>query len=137
MEVGASFYRDIVTDAANRRVKHRIGAAYLAYRTSNLEVLAEWLRLTHDGDTGHQQDGGSYVQLSKAWGRWRPYYRFDHLAIDPHTLFFFEAESTTAHTGGLRIDFSEFVALKAQYERITRGRLRGVDSAGAQLVFVF
>ena len=37
----------------------------------------------------------------------------------------------------LRAFAAEFVALKAQYERITRGRLRGVVSAGAQLVFVF
>ncbi|MEO8682985.1 MAG: hypothetical protein ABI665_28325 [Vicinamibacterales bacterium] len=138
LEIGASFYRDIVTDAADRPVRHRIGDAYLAYRTSTVEVLAEWLRLTHDSElTGHQEDGASYVQLSKAWGRWRPYYRFDHLAIDPHTLFFFDAESATAHIGGLRVDFNDSVALKAQYERITRGRLRDGDSVGTQLVFVF
>lgn len=137
LEAGTSFYRDTITDASRQDVAHRIFAAYATYRTPSVEVLAEWLVLHYrSGDLGHRNDGG-YVQASKAWGKWRPYYRYDRLSVDAATPVIGGTESSSAHVAGLRVDPTEWVGLKAQYERARRGTHRGVDAVGAQLVFVF
>jgi len=137
VEVGASYYRDTATDGLDRPSKHQIGAAYVTYRTPSIEVLAERLTHTQRSSDDRQRDSAAYVQVSRAWGRWRPFYRYDHLSIDPGTVFFGNVESSTAQITGLRVDFSEWAGLKTQYERATQGSRRGVDSFRTQLVFVF
>lgn len=135
-EAGASYYLDTVTGTMDPEVKHRIGAIYLTYRTPSVEVMAEWLTLT-EHTTVTPRNSAAYVQVSRAWGKWRPFYRYDRLSLDSRTLLFGATESTTAQIAGLRVDLSEWVGLKAQYERATLGSRRGVDSLGTQLVFVF
>ncbi len=137
LEAGASFYRDTITDASQQEVAHRIFATYATYRTASVEVLAEWLVLHHRaGGVGHRNDGG-YLQASKAWGKWRPYYRYDRLDVDAATPVIGDTESSAAHVVGLRVDPSEWVGLKAQYERARRGARHDVNGLGVQLVFVF
>jgi len=136
-EVGTSFYRDTIFQTATSAVDHHIAAIYAVYRTPSTELMAEWLRLTHvtEGSTYHN-DGG-YVQASKAWGKLRPYYRFDRLAINPATPFIGAIGSYKAHIVGLRIDPVKWVGLKAQYERTDESGQYGVNGVRTQLVFVF
>jgi hypothetical protein len=138
LELGASFYRDQVRDAAASDVRLRIAAAYAVYRTTAAEVLAEWLRLSYrtaDGLASHSSAG--YVQASRAWGMARPYYRFDRLAIDPATPFIGDFGSSRSHIVGVRVDPAMWIGLKAQYERTNEAGIRGFNAARIQLVFVF
>jgi hypothetical protein len=138
LEIGASYYRDPVPDAALRPVEHRIATAHVVYRTPSIEVLAEWLRLSHrPGEGPAFVNHGGYVQASHAWGKLRPYYRYDRLVIDPATPFIGPAGSYTANIIGLRVDPGQWVGIKAQYERSNDVRQRGIDSLRTQLVFVF
>jgi hypothetical protein len=137
LEVGASYYRDTIPVARGASVGQRIVAAYVAYRTPDIEILAEWLALSHRAAGGDRHDTAGYAQASKAWGKLRPYYRYDRLAIDPDTPFIGLAGAQTAHTAGLRVDVSEWAGFKAQYERADFPTERGVDSVRTQLVFVF
>jgi hypothetical protein len=138
LEVGASFYRDEIRDADGSDVALRIPAAYAVYRNAAAEVMAEWLRLSYrSGGAAPAQSNGGYVQASRAWGKTRPYYRFDRLAIDPLSPFIGGIESSRTHTIGVRIDPAMWIGLKAQYERSDEGALRGIDTLRTQLVFVF
>ena len=78
------------------------------------------------------------MQASRAWGKMRPYYRFDRLAIDPRTPFIGGFQSSRTHIIGLRVDPAMWIGLKAQYERTrTKREIRGIDTLRTQLVFVF
>jgi hypothetical protein len=138
LEVGASFYRDQIRDRGGSNVGLRIPAAYAVYRSAAAELMAEWLRLSYrlEGATTAHSNGG-YLQASRAWGKVRPYYRFDRLAIDPRSPFIGGLKSSRSHIVGLRVDPAMWVGLKAQYERSDEGKLRGIDAVRTQLVFVF
>jgi hypothetical protein len=138
LEVGASFYRDRIRDQGGSDVRLRIPAAYAIYRSGATELMAEWLRLSYRTDAGATtRSNGGYIQASRAWGRVRPYYRFDRVAIDPRSPFIGGLESSRSHIVGLRVDPAMWVGLKAQYARADEGELRGTDTVRAQLVFVF
>jgi hypothetical protein len=138
VEAGASFYRDAIPQGATSTVDHRIAAIYGVYRTPSTEVMAEWLRLTHetqDGSSYHNHAG--YFQASRAWGPLRPYYRYDRLDINPLTPVIGTFQPYKAHVVGLRIDPVEWVGLKVQYERSDESGRFGVNGLRTQLVFVF
>jgi hypothetical protein len=137
LEVGTSFYRDVIPRADAPSVAVRIGTAYVAYRTPGVEVLAEWLVLGHRTADRRHIDTAGYAQASKAWGMVRPYYRYDRLAIASDTPFIGSIGSSTAHTVGIRVDPSDWVGLKAQYEHADVLGQRGVDALRTQLVFMF
>ena len=138
LEIGASFYRDSVPADAATSVAHRIGAGYVVYRTPSTEIMGEWLRLFHrsaDGTT-YNNDGG-YFQASKAFGPVRPYYRYDRLEVQPDTPFIGQAGSSRAHIVGVRLDPTQWVGVKAQYQRSDVGNEQGLNGARVELVFVF
>jgi hypothetical protein len=110
----------------------------VVYRTTNTEVMAEWLTLSHTiADTPAVHNHGGYAQASRSWGRMRPYYRFDRLAISPSTPFIGDRGSYQANIIGLRFDPAMWIGLKAQYERTNEAGVHGIDAVRTQLVFVF
>jgi hypothetical protein len=139
LDVGASFYRDSIAQSPSSDVAHRIGAAYAVYRTPTVEIMGEWLQLSHTmaGGTRYTNNAG-YVQASKVFGEVRPYYRYDRLDINPDTPFIGDLGSYRAHIVGFRLDPAQWVGLKVQYERSDEiPRQRGIDAVRTQLVFVF
>jgi hypothetical protein len=138
-EVGASIYRDNIPVASDTVVKNQIIAAYGVYRTPAVEVMAEWLRLSYQPQTlGTRYDNhGGYLQASRAFGKLRPYYRFDRLDIDPASPLIGTFGSSTTHVLGLRIDPGAWVGLKAQYERLHTSDRGDANGMHVQLVFVF
>jgi hypothetical protein len=138
LELGGSYYHDRVPRSVGLQVNMRIGAAYAVYRTPSIELMAEWLRLQHrtDGGGSFANDAG-YLQGSRAWGKWRPYYRYDRLAIDPATPLIGSTGSYRSNIAGVRFDPTQWVGLKAQYEHTDEPRQPGIDAVRVQLVFVF
>lgn len=136
LEIGGSFYRDRIAQPPVADIPHRIQAVYAVYRTSTTEMMAEWLRLTHDDGVRYANHAG-YAQVARKIGFVKPYYRYDRLSLDPATPLVGQIGDFTGHTVGLRLDPVEWVGLKAQYERIDEASRRGVDAFRTQLVFVF
>ena len=137
LELGTSDYRDSVPRSDSTPVDLRIAVAYAVYRTPAVEVMAEWLRLQErSGEATFANDAG-YFQASRAWGKWRPYYRYDRLAVDPATPFIGSTGSYRSNIVGLRVDPMQWVGLKAQYEHTDEPGQSGIDAIRAQLVFVF
>ena len=137
-EAGGSFYRDEIPAAVGPVIAHRISAAYAVYRTPSTEIMGEWLRLWHhpSGGATFTNDGG-YVQASRAFGKLRPYYRYDRLDISGATPLIGTFDSSEAHLLGLRVDPAEWVGLKGQYERRREGDRPSFNAVHVQLVFVF
>ena len=136
-EAGGSLYFDTIPSETLGPVAHRIPAAFATYRTPTIEVMAEWVGLSHKTSNQSYHNEGGYLQASKAWGKWRPYYRYDRLSIESATPFLGAIESSTTHIIGLRLEPSEWVGVKAQYERGVLGSRRGIDGFRSELVFVF
>jgi hypothetical protein len=137
-EAGGSYYRDTIRQTATNTVDQNIAAIYAVYRTPSTELMVEWLRLMHvtDDRSRYRNDGG-YAQLSRAWGKLRPYYRFDRLAINAATPFIGPLGSFKAHIAGLRVDPMKWLGLKMQYERTDESGQFGVNGVRTQLVFMF
>ena len=139
VEVGTSFYRDDIPDGTNPAVDHKIAAVYGVYRTPATEVMVEWLRLSFhtEGGVATYFDNGGYNQASQAFGKLRPYYRYDRLDINPATPFIGEYGSSIKHVVGLRVDPAPWVGIKSQYERLYENGGPGANGVHVQLVFVF
>jgi hypothetical protein len=138
VEVGASFYRDQIPAAVDTSIGHHITAAYAVYRTPSTELMAECLRLSYGRGGGNRfENHGGYVQASRAFGKLRPYYRYDRLDIDPATPLIGGFGSSLTHVLGVRFDPATWVGLKAQYERLSENSGAGTNGAHVQLVFVF
>jgi hypothetical protein len=136
-ELGVSFYRDRIS-AAGGLVAHRITAVYAVYTTPAAELLAEWLQLSHRlGTDPVQVTHAGYVQASRAFGAFRPYYRYDRLDIDSGAPLIGAFGSSAIHVIGLRLDPTDRVGLKAQYERVGENDRALSNGVRTQLVFVF
>jgi hypothetical protein len=137
-EAGGSFYRDRTPRGPLAPVDQRITSAYAVYKTTSLELMGEWLRLwARSEDAGEFVNHGGYVQASRAWGRVRPYYRYDRLTVQPGTPLYGDRGAYSANIAGVRVDPAQWVSLKAQYERTNESRRQGIDGLRTQLVFVF
>jgi hypothetical protein len=137
IQIGTSYYRDEIARQGLPSVPNRIATAFVVYKTPSTEIIAEWLRLSHQTDGVTFINHAGYLQASRAWGILRPYYRYDRLTIDPGTPFIGPLGSYSANIIGLRVDPGEKVGLKAQFERSNEAGQRGVHSLRTQLVFVF
>jgi hypothetical protein len=77
------------------------------------------------------------VQASHAFGKLRPYYRYDRLGIAANTPLIGSFGSSDTHVLGLRLDPAEWVGVKAQYERRSENHAAAFGGVHVQLVFVF
>jgi len=137
LEVGGSFYRDDIPTSPDHAIGQRIAAAFGVYRTPSTEVMAEWLQLSYRQENGARyQSRGGYVQASRAFGKLRPYYRYDRLDIPANTPFIGSFGSSEFNIFGVRLDPADWVGLKTQYERRHENGGR-FNVAHVQLVFVF
>lgn len=136
-EIGASFYRDGIPVGTQPAIAHQIAAAYGVYRTPSTEIMAEWLQLSHRMQASKHTNHGGYLQASRAFGKIRPYYRYDRLDINPRTPLIGSFGSSTVHLAGVRLDPADWIGLKAQYERLRNDHVTGSNAVHVQLVFVF
>jgi hypothetical protein len=132
-QIGGSYYRDRLVPANVAHVDEGIASLYAVYTNSPWEWLNEALWLNHkmDGAAKSFNSPLSYTQISRKFGVYRPYFRFQYINVptdDPVSIFTGRYEGPSA---GLRMDFTEYAALKVQYNRLYQrgGRLpeNGVD----------
>lgn len=137
LELGVTHYRDSIARDGLDAVAHAITAAYFIYRTPSTELMAEWLRLEHEADEADVRNDIGYLQVARRVAAVKPYYRYDRVSVDPRTPLIGGTNRYVGHTFGVRWEVSQWVGLKAQYERADRAGERNVDAFRTQLVFVF
>ena len=110
----------------NQRIAEWIGGAHVAYVNVPLLFIAESYVVAHVA-LGHQWTTyGGFALVGYAFGRITPYLQFERIAskggTDPffsNTILVPDAESFDTAGGilGLRIDLSDWTALKAEYRQ--------------------
>jgi hypothetical protein len=139
LQVGGSYYRDRFVPAGMPDVNQSIGSFYAVYNNSNWESLNEIVLLTNhaDGSARRFHSPMGYTQISRKFGVYRPYYRFQYVNVpdsDPINIFTGRYES---HSVGLRMDFTDYIALKIQYNRLYQRIVKPENGLDMQMAFTF
>jgi hypothetical protein len=139
LQVGFSVYHDkLVPNTVPAGIGETIIAAHAVYSTPNFEWLNEALMVQHTIPGGHTyQTPGWYSQISKRFGAYRPYFRYQYINASPNEPIFPDIGFNAGPSAGLRYDASESVALKLQYDYTSLRDQRAVQGLQAQVGFTF
>jgi len=138
LQTGVSLYLDRLAPQSLPRVSESILAVHLVYQRRVAEVLGEAIFIRHRPRGGPQfRTSAFYLQGSRRFGKWQPYFRYQYLDVPAEDPVFAPAGRSQGPAVGLRYDLGVFTALKAQYERLS-GRASGaVNELRLQAAFTF
>jgi hypothetical protein len=148
LEFGASGYHDHRTPAVlvgnvpvNRPdVREDILTGHIVYQGTRFEFLNEGVLLRHTPDNSSTTVNipAFYSQISRRWGRYRPYLRYEYMNVPVSDPLFADVGLRHGPTAGLRFDLSEMTAFKIQYGRnMFRDNLKVTNTIGGQFSFAF
>jgi len=148
LQAGLSVYHDNLTPIALPNISENIFAAHAVFVRPSFEWLNEALLIRHapNGTSRVFNTPGFYTQLSRRWGSYRPYFRYQYVnAANAEPLFGPQVGLQHGPSIGLRYDPSESVAFKLQYDYTSRRQLQpitglpnqSVNGLAAQLGFTF
>ena len=139
LQIGASYYNDKRIPAGAPHVRNSIAGAYVVYTTPTWEFFNEF-QVQRDHAVGSAVTYNTplgYTQISRKFGKYRPYFRWQEVNVPVNDSLYGAFGRYEGPSFGLRMDFTDYAALKVQYNRIyTRDPLpkNGVDS---QVAFTF
>lgn len=139
LQVGFSAYRNLLVPVAQPTVGETILATHAIYSTPAFEWLNELLVVRHNlSGTSHVfETPAFYSQISRAFGQYRPYFRYQYINASPQEPIFPDIALRAGPSAGIRYDASESVALKFQYDYQSLRNQRGVQGLEAQVGFTF
>ena len=138
LQVGFSAYRDKLAPNNLPAVGQTILAAHAVYSTPIFEWLNEALVIRHTPEGGHTYETpGWYSQISRRFGSYRPYFRYQYINASPNEPIFPDIGLRAGPSVGLRYDASESVALKLQYDYTSLRNQHAVQGLQAQVGFTF
>ena len=120
-------------------VGETILAAHAIYSSAKFEWLNEVLDIRHtpEGLGRTFQTPSFYSQISKRFGLFRPYFRYDYTNASPHEPIFADVGLRAGPAFGIRYDASDSVALKLQYDITSMRNQQRMQGAQAQVGFTF
>jgi hypothetical protein len=134
LDVGFSIYHDYVTFADNINHGEIISTVHVVYMNSTYEFLNEAALIRHtgasDGSPGTFHTPAFYTQISRKFGKYRPYFRYQYMNAGVAEPIFGDAADGSvvgrrnSASLGVRWDFNDHAAWKLQYDYLTR---RGSD----------
>ena len=140
LQTGFSIYRNVLApNNLPSRVGETIMAAHAVYITSNFEWLNEAILVRHapEGSTTVFNTPGFYTQISRRFGAWRPYFRYQYLNSSAHEPIFPDVGRRQGPSAGIRFDASESVALKLQYDYTSIRNKDAINALAMQVGFTF
>src|SRR6266849_5353136 len=139
MQAGFSIYRDLLAPENSPRLGETIFAAHAIYTRLDFEWLNEALLLRHapQGTPRVFQTPAFYTQISKRFGSYRPYFRYQYVNASKNEPVFSDVGLRHGPSVGLRYDFSEFAALKLQYDYTALRGAQAYHALGLQAGFTF
>ena len=139
LQVGFSGYHDLLAPINQPRIGETILAAHAVYIVPKFEWLNEALVVRHSpqGSPRVFQTPGFYSQISKQFGAYRPYFRYEYVNANENEPIFFDVGLRHGPSVGLRYDASESVALKLQYDHVELRHQPAVNALGLQVGFTF
>ncbi|MBP7147268.1 MAG: hypothetical protein KBD01_06965 [Acidobacteria bacterium] len=138
-QAGFSYYADELQPEGLPNIDESIYAAHAIYQAPNFEWLNEALLLRRTADSGEDlpETRGAYTQVSRRFGAFRPYLRYEYLNQPEDDPVLPGEGRLHIPTLGIRWDFAEFAAFKLQYDRILRRDEHDTNSFTTQLSFTF
>jgi hypothetical protein len=138
-QTGFSVYHDHLTPINQPNIGELILAAYAVTERPNFEWLNEVVDIRHAPEGGGRvfNTPGFYTQLSRRWGSYRPYFRYQYVNGSDNEPVFPLVGLMHGPSLGLRYDASESVALKLQYDRTWLRHEPAYNALGMQLAFTF
>jgi len=125
LQTGFSIYRDLLTPAAQPSVNQTILDYYVVYNGHNYQWLNEAL-LIREAPQGPSPTTtfnipGFYTQISKRFGAYTPYFRYQYVNAPLNgPVFYTNVGLQYGPSVGIRYDLSDFVAWKVQYDYTSR-----------------
>ncbi|PYT71444.1 MAG: hypothetical protein DMG39_13020 [Acidobacteria bacterium] len=139
LQVGFSVYRDLLDPLNSPRISESILAAHAVFTRPSFEWLNEALVVRHSplGLSRTFNTPGFYSQVSKQFGSWRPYLRYQYVNGSDTEPVFPDVGLRHGPSAGLRYDASESVAVKLQYDYTALRRQNAVNALALQIGFTF
>lgn len=138
LQVGFSGYHDLLAPINQPRIGETILAAHAVYIVPKFEWLNEALVVRHSqGSSRVFQTPGFYSQISRQFGAYRPYFRYEYVNANENEPIFPDVGLRHGPSVGLRYDASESVALKLQYDHVELRHQPAVNALGLQVGFTF
>ena len=143
LQVGGSYYHDTVIPTNNgvdlATVRQSIGSVYAVYNTSRWEWLNEAYVIHHAVlDSRTYNTPAFYTQISRRLTHSiRPYFRYTWINASNSNPIFADVSRADGIETGIRYNFSEWVGLKTEYDRMNIRDLTSINFIGSQLVFTF
>ncbi|HXY04051.1 MAG TPA: hypothetical protein VEI49_10770 [Terriglobales bacterium] len=143
LQAGGSYYHDTILPTANGTtmaiVRQSIYSSYAVYTTPLWECLNEAYLIHHAVVNSRTYNTPAfYSQISRRLtNSIRPYFRYTWInAADSNPVFPDVRQSRGPETG-VRYNFSEWVGLKTEYNRLDVRGFPAINLIGSQLVFTF
>jgi hypothetical protein len=139
LQIGGSFYHDRITPFQADQLNQRIYSAYAALVRMHVEAIGEGILLQHtslDGRETYKTYAG-YAQLSRAFGRIRPYFRYEFQNVPANDPVYGFLGRQNGPSVGTRLDLGDYVALKLQVGRLFNNYGTTSNTAQVQLAFAF
>jgi len=141
LEAGGSAYRDRLPLAGQPPVGEWIFSGYLVWTHETPELLGEYIGVRHEEAAGPDHDSHAfYVQaayrLPGRGSRVKPYARYEKMEIasgDP----IYTIPDLEVVTAGIRLDFVDLAALKAEYRNERATGAPRVNTVSVQASFTF
>ena len=149
LRVGGGVYLDKIpangdagAGSVHSEADEQIVSLFGTYMANDWEVLAEFIDISHDFDTGGEANSdGWYLQVGRAFDSWTPYARIDSVTLDDADTYYANVDDREALSVGVRWDYSDWSALKLQYTStdvdVAGGGSRTEDSLVLQCSFAF
>jgi hypothetical protein len=139
LQAGFSVYRDVLAPANSPRIGETILAAHAVFVRPKFEWLNEVLVIRHApfGLSHVFETPGFYTQLSKQFGSYRPYFRYQYLNESDQEPVFPDIGLRHGPSVGLRYDASESVAVKLQYDYTRLRAQEAINGLALQVGFTF
>jgi hypothetical protein len=139
LQAGLSVYHDGLKPAGLPGISETIFAAHAVIVRPNFEWLNEALLIRHapDGPLPVFNTPGFYTQVSKRFGSYRPYLRYQYVNASDAEPIFPTVGLRQGPSVGVRYDPSESVALKLQYDYTDLRHQSSTNGLAFQLGFTF
>jgi hypothetical protein len=138
LQVGFSAYRDVLQPGVPVRIGETILAAHAVFIGSDFEWLNEALVIRHTPQGGRMFDTpGWYTQISKRFGSYRPYFRYQYMNAADGEPVFPDIGLRAGPSVGVRYDPTDFVALKLQYDYTSLRAQQAINGLALQAGFTF
>jgi len=139
LQVGFSAYRDLLAPLNMPRIDETILAAHAVFVRPSFEWLNEALVVRHAalGSALTFNTPGFYSQVSKKFGSYRPYFRYQYVNAANAEPIFPDIKLRQGPSVGMRFDASESVAVKLQYDYTALRQQPAVSGLALQIGFTF